>query len=122
MNAFRRFTIRIFVAGLSIAYCAAQIDGDAAYRAFLKWRKTLENAALGWDAALNKYGSQLRANGLSAETVEKTLLVISARDEATLYDPIFAKPPKFDTTPNRLLMEAVRDRTPGMALDVAMGQ
>jgi SAM-dependent methyltransferase len=122
MNAFRRSMVRIWVAALAIGYCPAQIDGNAAYQAFLKWRETAENAGLGWDATLNKYGSQLRASSQSVETVEKTLLIVSARDEATLYDPIFAKPPKFDTTPNRLLIEAVRDRAPGTALDVAMGQ
>jgi len=122
MNALRRYVVRILVLSVAIGYCASQVDGNAAYQAFLTWRKTAENAELGWDAALNQYGSHLRARGQSEEAVEKTLLIISARDEATLYDPIFAKAPKFDTTPNHLLIEAVRDRTPGTALDVAMGQ
>ena len=115
-------TVTILVACVAIQYCAGQIDGLAAFEAFLKWRKTPENSGLGWDTALTKYGSQLRRNGESLENVERTLLVISARDEATLYDPIFAKPPKFDTTPNHLLIEAARDRAPGTALDVGMGQ
>src|SRR5262249_24988189 len=80
------------------------------------------NSGLGWDTALTKYGSQLRRNGESIENVERTLLVISARDEATLYDAIFNKPPQFDTTPNHLLIESTRDRSPGTALDVGMGQ
>src|SRR4029434_8794548 len=62
MNAFRRSMVRIWVAALAIGYCPAQIDGNAAYQAFLKWRETAENAGLGWDATLNKYGSQLRAS------------------------------------------------------------
>jgi 2-polyprenyl-3-methyl-5-hydroxy-6-metoxy-1,4-benzoquinol methylase len=122
MKSFRPLSITILVASVAIQYCAAQIDGNAAYEAFLKWRKTPENSELGWDAALAKYGSRLRASGEKADIVERTLLVISARDEATLYDPIFAKPPKFDPTPNHFLVEATRGRAPGTALDVGMGQ
>lgn len=72
--------------------------------------------------AAHQYRQKLKARGLSDEFLEKTISIISSRDEALLYDPIFAKTPKFDTQPNRLLMEAVKDRFIGSALDVGMGQ
>ena len=86
MNAFRRSAVRILVTSLAIGYCAAQIDGNAAYQAFLKWRKTAENAELSWEAALNKYGSTLRANGQSGETVELPITCLLKQYETKLRD------------------------------------
>ena len=66
--------------------------------------------------------TKLKAEGLQQDLVAKTISIIESRDEGVLYDSVFAKAPKFDTTPNRLLEEAVQGRTPGRALDVGMGQ
>jgi SAM-dependent methyltransferase len=103
-------------------FLQTEIDGRAAYDAFLAWQKTDAAQELDWDQKLKKYGARLRAEGLSDEAVRKTLSVISARDEAVLYNPAFEKKPTFSTRPSRLLVEAVEKRAPGRALDVGMGQ
>ena len=59
-------------------------------RAFLMWQKAPENARLDWDVAMRKYGLKLKAEGLTPTGIKKTFNVISARDEATIYDPVFA--------------------------------
>jgi SAM-dependent methyltransferase len=99
-----------------------QIDGGIAYEKFLTWRTEPANAGLKWEAAIEKYGAKLRADGLSETDAAKTLSIISSRDEGSFYDGIFAKPPKFQTSPSALLVEAIKNRRPGKALDVAMGQ
>src|SRR5262249_17885418 len=92
------------------------------YNRFLAWRKEAVNATLQWESALEKYGANLRAEGLSDSDAERTLNIISSRDEGSLYDRVFANPPQFQTTPSFLLVEAMNNRDPGKALDVAMGQ
>ena len=103
------------------AALAAQIDGTAAYREFLKWQRS-HAAGLNWTQTIERYRARLRADGLTGEVIEKTLRIIAARDEAVLYNPAFSKPPEFNTKPNQLLVEAVAGRKPGRALDVGMGQ
>ena len=73
----------------------AQIDGKTAYAAFTAWKNAPEHRGLKWDEAIAKYSLRLIAGGLQA---------------------------KFPAHPNKLLIEAVSDRKPGRALDVAMGQ
>ncbi|MEP7362978.1 MAG: class I SAM-dependent methyltransferase [Acidobacteriota bacterium] len=117
---------------LAATFCDAQtvvitapfvIDGAAEYRSFQQWRRQPANSALKWEEAISQYRWNLaKQQGLPRAVVERTLRIIEARDEATLYDPVYAAPPKFDTRPNALLVEAVANRTPGVALDVGMGQ
>lgn len=102
--------------------CLAQAGGGDAYAKFLEWRKSEGKPALNWDAEVKAYTEKLRAEGQTEEQAKKTLSIIESRDEATLYDAIFAKPAKFDTNPNRLLVDAIKSLPPGKALDVGMGQ
>ena len=64
----------------------------------------------------------LKAEGMNEPEVARTINIIASRDEGEFYDPIFKGEPKFDTSPNKLLIEAARNRKPGKALDVGMGQ
>lgn len=89
------------------ASALCQTDGASAYEAFQVWRRQPANGSLTWDAAIAKYRAKL---------------IITARDEGVFYDGIYSKPPKFQTAPSALLVEAVRNRVPGKALDVGMGQ
>jgi SAM-dependent methyltransferase len=98
-------------------------QSETAYDAFLKWQKEPENRQLKWDAATAKYHAKLIADGMEPAQADKALSIIASRDEAVLYDPIFrGETPQYLATPNRLLTEAVRNRKPGKALDVGMGQ
>ncbi len=98
------------------------IDGAAAYRAFQAWQKLPANSQLKWDETVTRYRRKLAAEGLTATAVDRTMRVIEARDEAALYDPIYAGAPAFEMRPNALLVEAVAQRESGSALDVGMGQ
>jgi SAM-dependent methyltransferase len=101
----------------------AQIGGEAAYAAFMAWRNAPENRSLKWEKATEKYSAKLIAGGMKPAEAAKTISIISSRDEGAYYDPVYASPnPKFKTSPNKLLIDAVNHRKPGRALDVAMGQ
>lgn len=115
--------MRLLALALSLAaLCFSQVNGDTAYANFLMWRHMPANSELKWETAMQNYAAKLRADGYSESEVSKIVSIINARDEATLYDPIFAGPPKFQTSPTSLLVEAVRNHAPGKALDVGMGQ
>lgn len=111
------------LAVLTAVALSAQIDGEAAYKAFQQWRSAPENKVLTWEAATKKYTEKLMSSGLSASEAEKTVSIIASRDEGIYYDPVYASAePKFQTAPNKLLTEAIKNRKPGRALDIAMGQ
>lgn len=112
----------VFYVSLVVISCLGQIDGGSAYAEFLRWRGVPANSRLQWDAAMQKYAAKLKSGGLTEKDVTATLDIISARDEAVLYDPVFAAPGKAPSNPSKLLVEAVKNRLPGKALDVGMGQ
>lgn len=100
----------------------AQTEGRAALAKFQEWKRLPANAELQWGDALTKYRETLIAQGSSEASADRTIRLIVAYDEAELYNKIYAGTPEFNTKPNRLLVEAVRDLRPGKALDVDMGQ
>ena len=99
-----------------------QNHGRAALEAFLHWKENPENAKLKWGNALESYRKKLISDGMSSEAAESSIRLVTAHDEAELYNQVYADPPKFNTQPNGLLVDAVEDLPPGDALDVAMGQ
>jgi len=120
-SAARHWSLLIVCIGLT-ASALCQTDGARAYEAFQAWRSEPANASLPWDAAIEKYQAKLSAEGISDGDAAKTIRIITARDEGAFYDGIYSKPPKFQTLPSALLAEAIRNRPPGKALDVDMGQ
>lgn len=100
-----------------------QVDATAAYTAFMSWKSAPQNRSLPWEAATEKYNAKLIAEGMTKAEAARTISIISSRDEGAFYDPVFSSAnPKFQTAPSKLLVEAVTNRKPGRALDVAMGQ
>jgi SAM-dependent methyltransferase len=99
-----------------------QGEGRAAWDAFEQWRRDPSHANLEFGLALTKYRDKLKADGATEAAIERTLRLIAAHDEGDLYDKVYSAPPTFNTEPNRLLVAAVRGRSPGRALDVGMGQ
>jgi SAM-dependent methyltransferase len=75
------------------------------------------------------YRAELIARGLALEEVERRLAILVESASAcpaaagAAFDRIYRNPtPRFNTAPNELLAETVKDMKPGRALDVAMGQ
>ncbi len=95
-------------------------DGPALLAAFKAWQKTDASQA-GWSDALEQYRAKLVRDGRSTTEADRTVRLITAYDEAELYDSVYTKPPEFNTAPNQLLVDAIRGVRPGRALDVGMG-
>ena len=76
--------------------------------------------------ALRHYDAYLAALGVSADERAKQLKTIETegrRLEVDRWNRILtAEKPAFNTNPNAFLVEMVKDRSPGTALDVGMGQ
>lgn len=105
------------------AQVSSPVDGAAAYTAFTAWRNAPENRSLKWEEATGKYTAKLIAGGMTPAEAARMVSIVASRDEGVFYDPVYANSnPKFQTSPNKLLIEAVNHRKPGRALDVAMGQ
>jgi SAM-dependent methyltransferase len=112
----------ILCPALHAAAAPQEREGLAAFEAFNAWRSQPAHVTLSWDETLAGYRRHLLARGLSPEQADRALRLALAHDEGTLYDKVYGGVPEFRTEPNRLLVEAVAQRTPGKALDVGMGQ
>jgi SAM-dependent methyltransferase len=91
---------------------------------YVKWRKA--NPGLrSQEQELKTYKASLSASGVSEQEVEAIMLdltrnwekVEAARWDASLNDPNYP----MNRNPNRWLVEAVKGRKPGRALDIGMG-
>ncbi len=118
----RHLLFGLVLAATVLLGAAAQTPGKAAFQAFLQWKNLPANAQLTWSAAIAKYREKLRGDGIGVDAADRTMRLIEAYDEAELYDRVYSGPPEFNTTPNRLLVDAVQGLKPGNALDVGMGQ
>jgi SAM-dependent methyltransferase len=121
-SGWRFAAVAILAIAAAIAPCLAQTEGQSAFRTFEEWKRLPANTGLGHGEALAKYRQVLVARGASDAAADRTIRLIVAYDEATLYNKIYAGTPEFNTKPNQLLVEAVRGVRPGTALDVNMGQ
>ena len=118
----RRLFLAFLLAPTVLLGALTQNQGQAAFQVFLRWKNLPANAQLTWPAAIAKYREKLLSDGLNADAADRTMRLIEAYDEAELYDRVYAGPPEFNTRPNQLLVDAIRDVKPGRALDVGMGQ
>jgi SAM-dependent methyltransferase len=96
--------------------------GQRALAEFMSWKDQPANAQLPWEQALEHYRAKLTRGGLTAEAADQQIRLITAYDEATLYNRVYAGPATFNTQPNEFLQSALDELTPGEALDVGMGQ
>lgn len=101
---------------------AQEPEGQAALNAFNAWRQQPHHQSLQWDQSVERYRAHLVSRGLSPAEVDRTIRLVLAHDEGTLYDKVYAGAPEFRTEPNALLVDTVEALTPGRALDVGMGQ
>ncbi len=113
----------LFLAVVAIHGVAQTSDAKLA-DAFWEWEKAAPPNA-SEDEAYSRYKAKLRKDGLSEAAAEDAIARIKReglRQEGEFYDGIYTKGPKINLGPNALLVRAVTGRTPGKALDVAMGQ
>lgn len=99
---------------------AQTAEGPALLAAFKAWQKSNAPGAE-WSVALEQYRATLLRDGRAPAAADRVIRLITAYDEAELYDGVYAKAPVFNTHPNQLLVEATRHLRPGRALDVGMG-
>lgn len=122
---FRRLSARLAAAILAlIVVDPVRSEVPAIVGEYWRWRETVKPLQAGADP-IALFEAKLRSDGLSpaaASTKIETLRRGLIEEEGEFYDAIYTKGPNFNSRPNNLLVEAVRDRTPGKALDVGMGQ
>ena len=127
--ALRSFAF-IGVLFLTVAVVGAQPPGgdDAIWAEYLAYLRAAPGAN-GPLEMIQGFQKNLIAKGTPQADAERRLAVVlrlmRERTDAwpLMFDKIYASTtPNFSTTPNALLMAAVEGRTPGRALDVAMGQ
>lgn len=110
---------------VGIAWCAT--DPETVWREYLEWYR---RQPVSVTDTRSRYLENLRARGMDQQEVDERARIIERfsrerRDELQplFFDRTYASPaPRFNDAPNALLVEAVRERPPGMALDVHMGQ
>lgn len=95
------------------------------YERYRYWR-SFQPKALDDEAALTAYAAELLAGGSPRPEVAKmidTLRVQGKRLEAERWNEILtADKPRFNVQPNAFLVEMIKGKKPGAALDVGMGQ
>ena len=88
-----------------------------AYERFRFWRTTHESG---------EYRDYLKSRGFSDRDIDEQIRLVQAegsRAEVDRWNRILtAEKPAFNTKPNEFLVEMARNRKPGTALDVGMGQ
>jgi SAM-dependent methyltransferase len=97
------------------------------YDEFGRWSyELLVRDRISPDQVLKQYGEKLRADGISDKEIERRVnLILNQRPklEADWWNrSLTADKPDFNTAPNALLVEVVKDLKPGTALDVGMGE
>jgi len=104
---------------------ASPATGDAQiYEKFRAWMTAQAADAQG--DPLDRYRGVLAASGLGRAEIERQLRIIreqGQRLEIERWNRILtSSAPAFNTKPNAFLVDMTRDRAPGRALDVGMGQ
>lgn len=116
-------------------HAQAPQDDEAVWKAYLTWCHTAPPAP---GSPVEGYAASLRASGTTAEEIQRRTgvlmrLIMSGRTDwvESFYDrtfntskPLTGSPPVdgFASTPSRLVVEAVKGLSPGVALDAGMGQ
>ena len=121
----RRRYLLCLVAALGLVWCAT--DEEKIWNEYVDWYRRQPVAV---SDPRTSYLDHLRRSGLDAAAIQERSTVIErlAAERREELHPFFfdrtysSDAPRFNTEPNALLVEAVRDLKPGRALDVHMGQ
>ncbi|HTM23636.1 MAG TPA: class I SAM-dependent methyltransferase [Vicinamibacterales bacterium] len=104
---------------------ASPATGDAQiYEKFRAWMTAQPADAQG--DPLDRYRGALAASGLGRAEIERQLRIIREQGQQLEIERwnriLTSSAPAFNTKPNAFLVDMTRDRAPGRALDVGMGQ
>jgi SAM-dependent methyltransferase len=121
----RRRYLLCSVAALGLAWSAA--DEEKIWSEYVEWYRRQPVTV---SDPRTSYLDHLRRSGLDAAAIQERSKVIErlAAERREQLHPFFfdrtysSAAPRFNTEPNALLVEAVRDLKPGRALDIHMGQ
>jgi 2-polyprenyl-3-methyl-5-hydroxy-6-metoxy-1,4-benzoquinol methylase len=134
-----RRMVRRFCAGLAISVFLlaqtpeelekriAQLPADRqVYERYRNWIGAQPVEVQRSPQQLERYREHLRASGVSEKKIETQIRLIreqGRRLEVERWNAILtAEKPRFNTNPNSFLVEMVKGRRPGTALDIGMGQ
>lgn len=125
----RIFLVLGFVAASTAPFRAQPQSPTAAetqiYTEYIHWLSSLPPEQRGPDMT-PKYKDALAAKGLSPAEIEHRLDIVDRegqRMEVARWNSFFtADTPRFNLAPNAFLIQVAEKRTPGTALDAAMGQ
>jgi len=95
-------------------------QGPSLLAEFRVWQKAQPDAD-DWARLLDRYRTKLVADGRTADAADRVIRLITAYDEAELYDSIYAKGSDFNSAANQFLVDATSTTPPGRALDVGIG-
>ena len=125
MESRRRQAATIVIATLALSLVGrAQVDLPKIVGEYWEWQERAKPLPADGDP-IAWFEAKLRADGLSADATAAKIEKLRRgliEEEGQFYDTIYSKAPTFNTKPNNLLVEAIRGRVPGHALDVGMGQ
>jgi len=99
---------------------------ETIWNGYIEWYRS---QPISVSSPLKPYLEHLRRSGLSGADVRERArilerLIEERREELRphFFDRTYASEPRFNTEPNALLVDAIRDLKPGRALDIHMGQ
>jgi len=100
--------------------------GQRAYERFRFWITTLSPDQRNDDSPFPRYRTYLKSRGFSDNDAEAQIKLVQeegSRAEVERWNRILtAEKPAFNVKPNDFLVQMAKDRKPGTALDVGMGQ
>ena len=131
-----RTTMRFSVAWKALAVAAIVCGGawgqKPEFEFFTEFRNVFspkiraKNPAATNEEILHEYAESLRAQGIADSEIKRRLALIRTERQALEIDTwnrVYTSPdPEFSQAPNAFLMQMVDRRTPGVALDYAMGE
>jgi len=124
----RAIRLIVLLAAFLVAGPVAQPDPYAFYDDFRPWlREHSAEAARNLPAVLEKYRMRLRDQGVDPTEIDRRIHLIETdreKLEVEFWNRFFTNPTNrgFNPEPNQFLVNVTRDRRPGRALDVGMGQ
>jgi SAM-dependent methyltransferase len=122
----RRHVVVTVLAFSFAALLSAQTlpDEERVWKAYICWLRTVQIAP-----DPEAYAAELWQNGVAEAEINRQVEIVARLSEertealAHHFDLVYSDPKAyFNTRPNALLVEATKGLSPGMALDVAMGQ